>query len=108
MKRAMILSLAMFAMTTSVANATPVPKLYKPLVHMQRVMGMKVAKHAPAYSWYKQVWHGYQNPPHKRQWLCIHKFEGSWSDPNKPYFGGLQMDLSFQRSYGYYLLNSKG
>jgi len=41
-----------------------------------------------------------QNPPHKRQWLCIHHYEGAWNDPNPPYYGGLQMDLGFQRTYG--------
>jgi hypothetical protein len=32
--------------------------------------------------------------------LCIHRYEGSWRDPGLPYFGGLQMDLDFQRAYG--------
>jgi hypothetical protein len=32
--------------------------------------------------------------------LCIHSHEGSWSDPDAPYWGGLQMDLSFQSAYG--------
>jgi hypothetical protein len=49
-----------------------------------------------------------QNPPHKRAWLCIHRFEGSWTDPNPPYYGGLQMDLGFQRTYGRHLLATKG
>lgn len=49
-----------------------------------------------------------QNPPHKRQWLCIHRFEGAWNDPNPPYYGGLQMDLSFQRAYARGLLARKG
>jgi hypothetical protein len=49
-----------------------------------------------------------QNPPHKRQWLCIHRYEGSWTDPNPPYYGGLQMDLSFQQAYGGGLLSRKG
>jgi hypothetical protein len=48
------------------------------------------------------------NPPHKRQWLCIHHHEGSWRDPNAPYYGGLQMDLSFQRAYAPGLLRRKG
>ncbi len=39
-------------------------------------------------------------PAHYRDWLCIHRYEGSWSDPEAPYYGGLQMDLSFQSSYG--------
>jgi hypothetical protein len=33
--------------------------------------------------------------------LCIHHYEGSWSDPGSPYWGGLQMDLSFQQAYGW-------
>ena len=49
-----------------------------------------------------------QHPPHARAWACIHHFEGSWRDPNSPYYGGLQMDLSFQRTYGRYLLSRKG
>jgi hypothetical protein len=49
-----------------------------------------------------------QNPPHKRQWLCIHHYEGAWTDPNAPYYGGLQMDLSFQRTYAPGLLRRKG
>lgn len=48
------------------------------------------------------------NPPHERQWLCIQRYEGGWRDPNPPYWGGLQMDLSFQRSYGGELLRRKG
>jgi len=48
------------------------------------------------------------NPPHKSEWLCIHRFEGSWSDSGAPYYGGLQMDITFQRHYGGYLLTRKG
>lgn len=33
--------------------------------------------------------------------LCIHSYEGSWTDPSGPYWGGLQMDLSFQKTYGW-------
>ncbi len=47
-------------------------------------------------------------PPHRAQWLCIHRHEGRWKDPNAPYYGGLQMDLGFQRAYGRYLLRRKG
>jgi hypothetical protein len=47
-------------------------------------------------------------PPHKTQWLCIHRYEGSWTDPNSPYYGGLQMDVEFQRTYGRELYRSKG
>lgn len=50
-----------------------------------------------------------QNPPHRRQWLCIHRFEGGWhSNTGNGYYGGLQMDLMFQRAYAPGLLRSKG
>jgi hypothetical protein len=49
-----------------------------------------------------------QHPPRLRQWLCIHRYEGRWDDPQAPYYGGLQMDLSFQRAYGRHLLRRKG
>ena len=52
--------------------------------------------------------HRAQNPPHKAQWLCIHRYEGSWTDPNAPYYGGLQMDREFQATYGAALLRRKG
>lgn len=32
--------------------------------------------------------------------LCIHQYEGSWTDPNAPYYGGLQMDYNFMQAYG--------
>jgi hypothetical protein len=47
-------------------------------------------------------------PPRRAAWLCIQRFEGPWNDPNAPYFGGLQMDLHFQRLYGHDLLKRKG
>ena len=50
----------------------------------------------------------YAGPPHYSSWMCIHHYEGSWTDPAAPYYGGLQMDLSFQRSYGYVLYRLKG
>jgi hypothetical protein len=48
------------------------------------------------------------HPPHLAEWRCIHRWEGSWTDPNSPYYGGLQMDLAFQRAYGLRLLRHKG
>ena len=52
--------------------------------------------------------HEAQNPPHKSQWLCIHRYEGSWSDAGAPYYGGLQMDVGFQETYGLDLYRAKG
>jgi hypothetical protein len=52
-------------------------------------------------------WHA-KHPPELRDWLCIHRYEGSWSDSGSPYWGGLQMDISFQETYGGWLLRHKG
>ena len=88
--------------------------------HWQRVMGEPVLRrlaNPPAElpseiaAWKRiviTVRNHAQNPPHKREWLCIHRFEGAWNDPNPPYYGGLQMDLGFQRTYGGGLLSRKG
>jgi hypothetical protein len=48
------------------------------------------------------------HPPHLRAFLCIHRYEGSWTDGGGPYYGGLQMDLGFQRTYAGWLVRSKG
>ena len=32
-------------------------------------------------------------------WLCIHSYEGSWTDSGDPYWGGLQMDRAFMEAY---------
>lgn len=49
-----------------------------------------------------------QHPPHLRDWMCIHRYEGAWNDVGGPYWGGLQMSLSFQESYGPRLYRAKG
>ena len=46
--------------------------------------------------------------PTERAFLCIHSYEGAWNDPNAPYYGGLQMDMSFQRTYGREFLDAWG
>ena len=53
------------------------------------------------------------NPPRLRQWLCIHRYErhprqGWATATGNGYYGGLQMDLGFQRTYGPELLRRKG
>ncbi|MFL5946448.1 MAG: hypothetical protein ACJ74D_06120 [Gaiellaceae bacterium] len=55
-----------------------------------------------------RTWNHARNPPHKQQWLCIHRYEGAWRDPNPPYYGGLQMDVQFQRTYGGPIYRRKG
>ena len=54
------------------------------------------------------AWRRATHPPHLDGWLCIHQHEGSWADAGAPYWGGLQMDLSFQGRYGGWLLRHKG
>jgi hypothetical protein len=93
--------------------------------HWQRVMGLRptpasdTATSDPSLTyklWVRELWRRRalaffrraENPPHKEQWLCIHRYEGSWSDAGSPYYGGLQMDITFQRHYGGYLLVHKG
>jgi hypothetical protein len=51
----------------------------------------------------------YYVPPQIRAaFMCIHGGEGAWDDPDAPYWGGLQMDLEFQETYGPELLAAKG
>jgi hypothetical protein len=48
------------------------------------------------------------HPPHRRAWLCIHRYEGSWWDSGDAYWGGLQMDRSFMRIYATSRLLGRG
>ena len=53
------------------------------------------------------------NPPRRSQWLCIHRHErdprqGWATATGNGFFGGLQMDLRFQRTYAPELLRTKG
>jgi hypothetical protein len=52
-------------------------------------------------------------PPHRGEWLCIHRYErhprqGWATNTGNGYYGGLQMDISFQRTYGPEILRKKG
>jgi hypothetical protein len=54
-----------------------------------------------------------KRPPHRSQWLCIHRYErdpdqGWRTRTGNGYYGGLQMDIHFQRAYGPELLRRKG
>jgi len=55
-----------------------------------------------------RAWYRAKHPPYLSDWMCIHHYEGSWSDGGSPYWGGLQMDYSFQARYGAWLLRHKG
>jgi hypothetical protein len=56
----------------------------------------------------RTTWVQFVHPPHESGWECIHHFEGSWSDSGDPYWGGLQMDRGFMRTYALDWLLRKG
>jgi hypothetical protein len=78
--------------------------------------------HSPRYvEWVRDLWRGRarraehqaEHPPHRGAWLCIHRFErdprqGWHTQTGNGYYGGLQMNLGFQRRYGPDLLRRKG
>jgi hypothetical protein len=77
---------------------------------------------SPAYlKWVRNLWERRartaerqaENPPHRDEWLCIHRYErnpsqGWGTRTGNGYYGGLQMDIHFQRAYGPELLRRKG
>jgi transglycosylase-like protein len=55
------------------------------------------------------VWRRVISPPFERHWECIHRGEGAWnSNTGNGYYGGLQMDMGFQRTYAPDFLLHKG
>jgi hypothetical protein len=94
--------------------------------HWQSVMGMprthvslsrRRAVDVAYRRWVRDLWRGRaqavavraHRPPHASGWRCIHRYEGSWNaNTGNGYYGGLQMDLGFQRLYGASLLRTKG
>lgn len=108
---AVMVGLVLYASQADAARVT-VKTLRTRVVVMERLMGGPLPHRAHG-AGYWRWWHWrasrqFASPPHKSAWLCIHSYEGSWTDPNGPYYGGLQMDLSFQRAYGAHLLQRKG
>jgi hypothetical protein len=50
-----------------------------------------------------------QHVPHQSAWLCIHHYEGAWnSHTGNGYYGGLQMDVGFMRTYAWPRLLRRG
>jgi hypothetical protein len=107
------------------AYAREIAKLRSETWYWQRVMGVRttpVAVRTLATAsvermrrlearWRRRERKAFRNahhPPQLRAWLCIHRYEGSWHDSGAPYYGGLQMDYSFQQTYGRWLLQRKG
>jgi len=102
-----------------------IERLEKGTWHWQRVTGARLTVPArrsltrlspaairrTAAEWRLRLAEAYANalhPPHLRQFMCIHRYEGSWTDTSAPYYGGLQMDVGFQQSYGGWLYATKG
>ncbi|MGZ4319685.1 MAG: hypothetical protein ACXVRD_10260 [Gaiellaceae bacterium] len=86
--------------------------------HWQAVMGLgRTHSRAPLSSPRAlRFWRGHARamlrraarPPHRSAWLCIHHYEGSWRDSGDPYWGGLQMDRGFMRTYAAHDLLRRG
>lgn len=98
--------------------------------HWQRLMGKRrtptsfdagATRKASYRRWILGVWRtraervrrAAQRPPHLRHWLCIYRHErdpqqGWRTRTGNGYYGGLQMDLAFQRRYAPWLLRRKG
>jgi hypothetical protein len=92
---------------------------WQTLMGVRLTRSARAAEHVRRAVYRRWIWHLWQqrakraaylahHPPRLRSWLCIHRYEGAWTDPNPPYFGGLQMDIGFQRAYGQDLLLRKG
>jgi hypothetical protein len=100
------------------ADRRLVGRLRKTVSHWQAVMGLRRAVAVmPAQSpgavqyWRRQARNVARlaaNPPHKRGWLCIHRYEGHWTDGSDPYWGGLQMDRGFMQTYAPRVLRRRG
>ena len=103
----------------------PIQKRRHEVWHWQKVMGTRLTPTAksearsrnPHYRrWVLKLWTNRARQvrrqvarvPHRSAWMCIHRYEGAWNDRGAPYYGGLQMDLTFQQLYGGYLLRRKG
>jgi hypothetical protein len=93
-------------MGVPVTPTVPTPKIKRRLAEMD---GQEIQRAAGL--WRQRagaIYRRAQRPPHLQALLCIHHYEASWTDRGNPYWGGLQMDISFQRAYGGYLLDQKG
>lgn len=49
--------------------------------------------------WFQRMYEKYR---------CVHEHEAAWDDPDAPHWGGLQLDLDFQRDYGHEFLRRFG
>lgn len=60
------------------------------------------------------TYRSFLNPPHKQEWQCIQQhetappFPGWRTDSGNGYYGGLQLDERFMRTYAGWLFHTKG
>lgn len=99
--------------------------------YLEQVMGVPLTRHVPAPRsvssaraahetlgfWRRQAastWKRFSDPPNYSNWLCIQRNETAppypaWKTASgNGYFGGVQMDRTFMRHYGAFLLRLKG
>jgi hypothetical protein len=120
------------ARSRSAKTQVPVDSLVRQIDHFrgvtwrwQRVMSRPLTRSAASYRkdpsrrykrWVRDLWRNRAvrtrrralNPPYRSAWLCIHRYEASWHDGGAPYYGGLQMNISFQLHYARRLYRVKG
>lgn len=106
---------------------TPAPTRQLASAGVSRLEAVFRRTHRDRYRAYSRA---HNPPPGLAAWMCIHSGikggrwsrhldylgggyrvsngEGSWTDSGAPYWGGLQMSLSFQSTYGGWLLHTKG
>lgn len=108
MKKLVCIAMLVLAFPVSRAeasSATVASHLRQTARHWETVIGLSHARtrRTPALRFWRRrarvVTRIAAHPPHKRGWLCIHRFEGGWGDSGDPYWGGLQMDQGFMSTY---------
>lgn len=138
MLKAAVLSLVIaLAMATSTAQASSKAQTISAIEsyitathHRQTVMGAPLTPTTGSYltttsakyrAWVLNYWKHvnkgvfdrFTAPPNANAWKCILKYETGYTynwhiNTGNGYYGGLQMDRTFQSTYGSYLLQLKG
>lgn len=73
-------------------HAAPTPRgcaRARRAAYLLRARARQLRRHFEA--WYAEAY---------ARFRCVHEHEGSWTDPNPTYYGGLQMDVDFMRAHG--------
>ena len=60
-------------------------------------------------AWWAKRWENRPQIKYLQQWICIHNHEGAWNaNTGNGYYGGLQMDITFQNAYGSDMISKYG